>query len=56
MAKHFIQSAIKHPGSLTKAAKAKGQTVSGYCADAHLTEHRKKQCALAKTLEGMHKK
>lgn len=54
--KKWIAGAIKHPGSLTKAAKANGQTVSGYCSDAHLSAHRQKQCNLAHTLGGMHKK
>jgi len=56
MAKHWIQGAIKHPGSLTKAAKANGQAVAQYCENAHLSHHRKQQCNLAKTLGGMHKK
>ena len=54
--KKWIAGAIKHPGSLTKAAKAADQTVAGYCADAHLSGHRKQQCNLANTLRGMHKK
>jgi hypothetical protein len=54
--KKWIAGAIKHPGSLTKAAKANGQTVAAYCADAHLSGHRKAQCNLAKTLGGMQKK
>ena len=41
--KKWIAGAIKHPGSLTKAAKARGQTVAGMCADAHLSAHRKAQ-------------
>jgi hypothetical protein len=53
--KKWIAGAIKHPGSLTKAAKAAGQTVAGYCNDAHLTGHRKAQCNLANTLRGMNK-
>jgi len=54
--KKWIAGAIKHPGSLTRAAKASGQTVAGMCADAHLTAHRKAQCNLANTLKDMHKK
>lgn len=54
--KKWIAGAIKHPGSLTKAAKANGQTVAGYCNDAHLSVHRKAQCNLARTLGGMPKK
>lgn len=54
--KKWIAGAIKHPGSLTKAAKAADKTVSQYCDDAHLSAHRQRQCRLAKTLEGMHKK
>jgi hypothetical protein len=55
MAKKWIAGAIKHPGSLTRAAKAENKTVAQYCAEAH-SGHREKQCNLAKTLEGMHKK
>lgn len=54
--KKWIAGAIKHPGSLTRAAKKSGQSVAGMCADAHLSAHRKAQCNLAHTLEGMHHK
>lgn len=53
--KHFIQSAIKHPGSLTKAAKAEGKTVQEYCSSGNLSPHRERQCNLAKTLRNMNK-
>jgi hypothetical protein len=52
-AKKFIQGAIKHPGALTKKAKAAGETISQYCSDNNLTTQSKRQCALAKTLKGM---
>jgi hypothetical protein len=30
MAKHWIAGAVKHPGALTRAAKASGQSNSSY--------------------------
>lgn len=50
--KKFIQKAIKRPGALTKKAKAKGMSVSAFCANlpANASTRTKRQCALAKTL------
>lgn len=53
MAKHWIQGAVKHPGALTKKAKAAGKTISQYCAGSNLSPQTKKQCALAKTLKNL---
>ena len=54
--KNFIQKAIKHPGALTRKAKAKGMTIAQYCAQKNLSTTSKRQCALAKTLKKMSKK
>lgn len=53
--KHWIKGAIKHPGALTRKAKAAGETVSQYIANppANISSTTKKQIALAKTLKGM---
>ena len=51
-----IQKAIKKPGSLTRQAKAKGMSISKFCAQGGLSGTTKKRCALAKTLKGMSKK
>ena len=55
--KKWIKGAIKNPGALTAKAKAKGQTVSQFCADAgpRASTSTKRQCNLAKTLKGMNK-
>jgi hypothetical protein len=53
--KKFIQSAIKHPGSLTKAAESAGKSITQYCASGNLSTRRQRQCNLAKTLRGMNK-
>jgi len=50
--KKWIAGAIKHPGALTRKAKAAGMTVSAYIANppkgiSHQTQH---QIQLAKTL------
>jgi hypothetical protein len=57
MAKKWIQGAIKHPGALTKTAKAHGMTVSEMIAHppANITETTKKRIALAKTLRSFNK-
>ncbi len=49
--KNFIQAAIKHPGALTKKAKAAGKTIAQYCAGSNLTTQSKRQCNFAKTLK-----
>ena len=56
MAKKFIQKAIKHPGALTKKAKAKKMTIAQFCAQKNLSTLSKRQCALAKTLKKLSKK
>jgi len=57
MAKKWIQGAIKHPGALTRKAKAAGMTVSAYMAHppkgASSTTNR--QISLAKTLKKLRK-
>ena len=53
--KKFIQSAIQHPGSLTRAAKAKGMSIGQFCAQGNLSGTNKKRCTLAKTLRGFNK-
>jgi len=49
-----IGKVIKHPGSLTKKAKAAGKSISEFCAGEHDT-HTSRQCSLAKTLSGLNK-
>ena len=57
MAKKFIAGAIRHPGALTKKAKAAGESPMAFAA-----EHKGdkgttgKQARLALTLRKMHKK
>lgn len=53
--KKWIQKAIKHPGALTKKAKAAGKSVSEYCKGKHKGTTAK-QCNLAKTLGKMRRK
>lgn len=48
--KKFIQTAIKHPGALTKKAKAAGKSISELCASSGLSPQTKKQCNFAKLL------
>jgi hypothetical protein len=45
----WIAGAIKHPGALTKTAKAKGDSISQLCAG-HTTGKTAKRCALSETL------
>ena len=56
MAKHWIQGAIKHPGALTRKAKAAGETVAQYIANPpkNASPQTIKQINLAKTLRNMH--
>lgn len=54
--KKFIQGAIKHPGALTAKAKAKGMSISEYCAQGSLSSVAKKECNLAKTLKKLGKR
>ena len=53
MAKKWIQGAIKHPGALTKQAKAAGKSVSAFMASPpkNASTTTKKRIALAKTLK-----
>ena len=57
MAKKWIQDAIKHPGALTRKAKAADMSLAAYMAHPPkgITASTKRQIALAKTLKGMHK-
>jgi hypothetical protein len=53
----WIAGAIKHPGALTKKAKAAGQTVAQFCSSTSGKDTTtKRQCNLASTLRGMSKK
>jgi hypothetical protein len=56
MAKHWIQSAIKHPGALTRKAKAAGETVAQFIANPpkNMSSTTAKEVALAKTLRKLH--
>jgi hypothetical protein len=49
--KNFIQGAIKHPGALTKKAKAAGKTIDQLCASPNLSAQTQRQCNFAKTLK-----
>lgn len=60
MAKKWIKAAIKHPGALTKKAKAAGMSVSAYSKKvtkkgSKASTRTKRQANLAKTLKGFHK-
>lgn len=52
-AKKWIQGAIRHPGALTRKAKAAGMTVSAYVANPPkgITLQTQRQINLAKTLK-----
>ena len=54
MAEKWIQGAIKHPGALTKKAKAAGESLSQYMREAHKDPTTRRQVALARTLKAMH--
>ena len=54
--KKWIQGAKIKKGALTKKAKAKGMSISEYCAQSNLSAKSKKQCNLAKTFKKMSKK
>jgi hypothetical protein len=54
MADKWIQGAIKHPGALTKKAKAAGESLSQYMQEAHKDPTTRRQVALARTLKAMH--
>lgn len=57
MAKKWIQGAIKHPGALTKKAKAAGETVSQFIANPpkNASPQTIRQINLAKTLKKLNK-
>jgi len=56
MAKKWIAGAIKHPGALTKKAKALGESVAQFIAHPpkNVSAQTKRQINLAKTLRGFH--
>jgi hypothetical protein len=61
MKRNWIQGAIKHPGALTRKAKAAGKSVSDYTAavlkkGSHASAETKHQANLAKTFSKMRKK
>ncbi len=58
MAKKWIRGAIKHPGALTRKAKAAGMTVGAYMAHPPkgITSTTKRQINLAKTLKRLRPK
>jgi len=56
MAKKWIQGAIKHPGALTKRAKAAGMSLSQYMAAPHKSAEIKREVNLARTLIAMSRK
>lgn len=53
---HWIQGAVKHPGALTREAKAAGKTLSEFEAEHHDNPRIERQVALAKTFKKMHHK
>jgi hypothetical protein len=58
MAKKWIQGAIKHPGALTRKAKAAGMTVGAYMAHppTQISSTTRRQINLAKTLKRLRPK
>lgn len=54
MAEKWIQGAIKHPGALTRKAKAAGESLSQYMGEAHRDPTTRRQIALVRTLKAMH--
>lgn len=56
--KKWIQGAIKHPGALSRKAKAAGMSVSAYIDNPPegITTKTKRQIALAKTLKKLRRK
>jgi hypothetical protein len=52
--KKWIQDAIKHPGALTRKAKAAGMSLSEYMSSPpkNIKSSTKRQIALARTLKG----
>lgn len=56
MSKDWIAEAIKKPGALTATAKRAGKSISQLCSDGGKSGKTTQRCALAQTLEKMHKK
>jgi hypothetical protein len=58
MAKKWIKGAIQHPGALTRAAAARGETCAQLIAHQpkNASPKLKKEIALAKTLRSFHHK
>ncbi len=58
MANKWIQNAIRHPGALTRKAKAAGMSIGAYISHPPrgVKASTKRQIALAKTLRAMRKK
>ena len=54
--KKWIQGAIKNKGALTRAAKARGMSISQFCSLPKLSTKNKRRCALAKKLKEFRKK
>lgn len=56
--KKWIQSAIRHPGALTRKAKAAGMSVAAYIDNppANISTQTKRQINLAKTLRKLNRK
>ena len=55
MAKKWIAGAIQNPGSLTRAAKAAGKSISSFCSGTNLSTTNQRRCNLAKTLKSFGK-
>lgn len=58
--KHWIQDAVKHPGALTRKAKASGMSLGKFMTKASKHGSKsslttKRQVALAKTLRGFNR-
>ncbi len=56
MAKNFIKTAIKHPGSLTATAKKQGVSLSALCAEGNKSAKTSKRCSLMETIERLRSK
>lgn len=56
MADKFIQSAIRHPGALTRKAERAGKSIREFCASGHHDTETVRQCNFAKTLKHLRPK
>jgi len=56
MAKKWIQGAIKHPGALTRKAKAAGMTLTEFMRAPHRDKTTQRQVNLARTLKRLGQK